>query len=264
MPKFKPENPLKFFFYRMLAFQCYLAELVKPSKITDYRKIPIIINNFNRLNSMKKLIESLERRGYSNIFIIDNLSTYPPLLEYYERCKYTVFRLDKNIGMNALWGSGLIKRFRNDYFVYTDSDMEPVEECPDDFLAFFLQTLKKHRLAQKVGFSLKIDDLPDSYSMKETVIEVEKQYYRYQHEELLYWAPIATTFALYRPRARRIHGNYYIEMYRTAYPYTARHLPWYMDSSHPDEENSYYMNQKLVATWYSKKYKEDYLDKHDK
>jgi hypothetical protein len=175
-----------------------------------------------------------------------------------------VFRLDLNIGMNALWGSGLIKKFRNDYFVYTDSDMVPVDECPDDFLDFFLQTLKKHRLAQKVGFSLKIDDLPDCYAMKDTVISEEQKYFRYQHEELLYWAPIATTFALYRPRAKRIHGNFYIEMYRTGYPYIAVHLPWYMDSNNPDEESIYYMNQKLVATWYSKKYKEDYLDKQDK
>ncbi len=76
----------------------------------------------------------------------------------------------------------LIKKFRNDYFVYTDSDMVPVDECPDDFLDFFLQTLKKHRLAQKVGFSLKIDDIPDCYAMKDTVISEEQKYFRYQHE----------------------------------------------------------------------------------
>jgi hypothetical protein len=255
MIRFKPKNPLKFLYYRTHAAFNYFLELLNPSQIADYKQIPIIINNFNRLDSMKQLIESLEKRGYRNIFIIDNLSTYPPLLEYYETCKYKVFRLDRNIGMNALWGSGLISNFRKDYFVYTDSDMVPVDECPDDFMLFFLQVLKKHKLAQKVGFSLKIDDIPDCYAMKETVISVEKQYYRYQHEELLYWAPIATTFALYRPRAKRIHGNYYIEMYRTAFPYIARHLPWYMDSSNPDEENSYYLSQKLVATWYSKEYK---------
>jgi glycosyltransferase involved in cell wall biosynthesis len=230
-------------------------ELLNPSQIKDYKKIPIIINNFNRLSYMKRLIESLEKRGYTNIFIIDNLSTYPPLLEYYKTCRYTVFRLESNIGMNALWGSGLIKKFRKDYFVYTDSDMVPVEECPDDFMLFFLKVLRKNKFAQKVGFSLKIDDLPDSYALKDTVIEAEKQYYQYQHGDILYWAPIATTFALYRPRARRIHGDYYIEMYRTGWPYMARHLPWYMDSSNPDEENRYYLSQKLVATWYSKEYK---------
>lgn len=259
MPKFKPANRLKFIYYRLSAISIYLFGLLRPSKITDYRKIPIIINNFNRLDYLRQLIENLEKRGYTNIYIIDNLSTYPPLLEFYKTCKYTVFRLDRNIGMNALWGSGLIKKFRNDYFVYTDSDMVPVDECPDDFLRFFLQVLKKHKMAQKVGFSLRIDDIPDCYALRETVINAEKQYYQYQHEEILFWAPIATTFALYRPRAKRIHGNYYIEMYRTAWPYAARHLPWYMDSRNPDEENQYYLSQKLVATWYSKEYKK-YMD----
>jgi glycosyltransferase involved in cell wall biosynthesis len=260
MAEFKPVKKLKFLYYRILCGANYLMELLMPSQIKDYKKIPIIINNFNRLDYMKQLIESLEKRGYTNIFIIDNLSTYPPLLEYYKTCKYTVFRLDRNIGMNALWGSGLIKKFRKDYFVYTDSDMVPVEECPDDFLLFFLEVLRKKKFAQKVGFSLKIDDLPDSYALKDTVIETEKQYYQYKAGDLLYWAPIATTFALYRPRARRIHGNYYIEMYRTAWPYMARHLPWYMDSTNPDEENRYYLDQKLVATWYSKEYKK-YLNR---
>ncbi|MCU0457306.1 MAG: glycosyltransferase [Bacteroidales bacterium] len=255
MAEFKPANKLKFLYYRFLCGINYLMELLNPSQIKDYKKIPVIINNFNRLSYMKQLIESLEKRGYTNIFIIDNLSTYPPLLEYYKTCRYTVFRLESNIGMNALWGSGLIKKFRKDYFVYTDSDMVPVEECPDDFMLFFLKVLRKNKFAQKVGFSLKIDDLPDSYALKDTVIEAEKQYYQYQHGDILYWAPIATTFALYRPRARRIHGDYYIEMYRTGWPYMARHLPWYMDSSNPDEENSYYLSQKLVATWYSKEYK---------
>ncbi len=116
MPRFKPKNPIKFFYYRTLASFNYLFELLRPSQITDYRKIPIIINNFNRLDSMKQLIESLEKRGYTNIFIIDNLSTYPPLLEYYNTCKYTVFRLDRNIGMNALWGSGLNQKIQKRLF----------------------------------------------------------------------------------------------------------------------------------------------------
>ena len=131
------------------------------------------------------------------------------------------------------------------------------------FQCFFLQTLKKYKLAKKVGFSLKIDDLPDCYEMKDDVISLEKQFYRYKLDEFLYWAPIATTFALYRPRAKRRHANFNIEMYRTAFPYMARHLPWYIDTKNPDEENRYYINQKLVATYYSKKYKESLLKNKD-
>jgi hypothetical protein len=155
--------------------------------------------------------------------------------------------------MNALWRSGIYKKFKDDFFVYTDSDMVPIEECPDDFLLFFLQTLKKHKLAQKVGFSLKIDDLPDSYAMKDEVINWEKEFFKYKKDTQLYQAPIATTFALYRPRGKLRHANNLIEMYRTAFPYMAYHLPWYIDSKNPGEEDRYYINQKLVGTAWSKK-----------
>jgi hypothetical protein len=259
--RFKPVNPIKFSYYRVTCFFSYLLELILPSKIVDYKQIPIIINNFNRLDSMIKLINSLEKRGYSNIFIIDNLSTYPPLLEYYKTCRYTVFRLDQNIGMTALWTSGIYKRFKADFFVYTDSDIVPIEECPDDFLLFFLETLKKYKLAQKVGFSLKLDDIPDCYALKNDVIFWEKQFFDRKRDEFLYWAPIDTTFALYRPRGKRKHANYSIEMYRTAFPYMARHLPWYIDSENPDEENRYHMSQTLVQTSWSKKGKDFFIKK---
>ena len=58
--------------------------------IPDAKQIPIVINNFNRLGYLKRLIASLESRGYKNIHIIDNNSTYPPLLEYYEKQVSTI------------------------------------------------------------------------------------------------------------------------------------------------------------------------------
>jgi glycosyltransferase involved in cell wall biosynthesis len=249
--QFKPDNILKFLYYRIISIFKYLMELAIPSQITDYRKIPIIINNFNRLDYLKKLINSLEQRGYNNIYIIDNHSTYPPLLEYYEGCGYKVFRLEKNTGPFALWQTGIFRIFKKDYFVYTDSDLLPVEECPDDFLLFFLKTLKKHKLASKIGFSLKIDDLPDSYVLKQQVIEHEEPHYRhYISKESLYRAPIDTTFALYRPRATWRHACSNIEIYRTAFPYMARHLPWYTDSSNPDAETLYYLETaSRSASW---------------
>ena len=165
--------------------------------------------------------------------------------------------------MNALWLSGIYKKFRNNFFVYTDSDVVPVEECPDDFLLFFLQTLQKYKFARKVGFSLKIDDLPDCYALKEKVIKWEKHFFTYATgSDLLYRAPIDTTFALYRPRGKRKHANNCIEIYRTAYPYMARHLPWYIDSNNPDDENLYYMEHSKLATYWTSAGKE-ILDKKE-
>lgn len=44
------------------------------------------------------------------------------------------------------------QKFCNDYFIYTDSDVVPADFCPADFVDYFLQELKKHPLARKIGF----------------------------------------------------------------------------------------------------------------
>ncbi|HWA33283.1 MAG TPA: hypothetical protein VG737_04090, partial [Cyclobacteriaceae bacterium] len=58
--------------------------------------IPIIINNFNRLTFPVLLIQFLEKCGYNKIVILDNYSTYPPLLEYYRTCPHEVIRSKRN------------------------------------------------------------------------------------------------------------------------------------------------------------------------
>jgi len=45
-------------------------------------------------------------------------------------------------------------------------------------------------------------------------------------------------------------------MYRTAFPYMAKHLPWYIDSKNPDEENRYYIEQSTLTTYWTKKGKD--------
>jgi hypothetical protein len=260
--EFVPGNKIKSLYYKIVSILYYSLENIIPSHIDDYKDIPIIINNFNRLETLKKLILSLETRGYLNIYIIDNLSTYPPLIEYYKTCRYTIFRLEKNMGPDALWASSIYKKFKNDFFVYTDSDIVPIVECPDDFLLFFLNTLKENKLARKVGFSLKIDDIPDSNLLKKYIIKCEEHFFHdFKKGNLLYRAPIDTTFALYRPRGKRRHANNSIEMYRTGYPYLARHLPWYTDSKNPDAEEKYYLEHLEMKTFWTSKSKKLFEDR---
>lgn len=52
-------------------------------KFTNWRYVPIFINSRDRLGVLKKLIDWLLDAGYRNLIILDNNSTYPPLLEYY-------------------------------------------------------------------------------------------------------------------------------------------------------------------------------------
>ncbi len=205
---------------------------------SNLRNVPIIINNFNRLEYLQAQISWLERVGYSNIYIVDNKSTYPPLLEFYKKTKYTVYILDNNIGFLALWKTVIFQKFKHTYYVYTDPDILPKDTCPDTVFSFFFDVLQKYKDVEKVGFGLVIDDLPASYLLKEKVIHWEKQFWEKQIESNLFAAAIDTTFALYKPGVR---GGSELNAIRTGEPYTARHLSWYIDSSNLTEEEIYYI-----------------------
>ncbi|MDR0429148.1 MAG: glycosyltransferase family 2 protein [Tannerellaceae bacterium] len=228
----------------------FLRGKINPSKIVEGKEIPIIINNYNRLSTLKKLIDSLMQRGYANIYIIDNQSTYPPLLQYYTECPFPVFKLKENLGFKALWKSDLRKKFCTDYYIYTDSDVVPADYCPGDFIDYFLKILKERPFARKAGFSLRIDNLPDRYNNKEKVVQWENQFYKKPVNDKLYRAPIDTTFALYRPYAG-LSRSRYVETYRTAYPYQAEHLPWYVDTNNMSEEEKYYISHCTQKTGWS-------------
>ena len=233
-----------------------LRYLLFGKRLKSCFEIPIIINNYNRLDYLVKLIQSLESRGYRNIHIIDNNSSYPPLLEYYKSCKYCVYKLNTNVGYKALWKTNIYEKFKKSYYVYTDADLELDNACPDDFMNYFFMIMQKKPFSQKVGFGLKIDDLPDIFINKKQVIDWEKKHWDFPDRQIqnLFRAPIDTTFALYRPFCKGAANRFY-ETYRTGYPYVVKHLPWYVDSKNLTEEELYYVNNATQSTHWTRKTK---------
>ncbi len=61
-----------------------------------------------------------------------------------------------------------------DYYVYTDPDVLPTEDTPKDFMQYFMDILNRYPEIDKVGFGLKMDDIPDHYPKKDKVIKWEK------------------------------------------------------------------------------------------
>lgn len=225
----------------------------KEGKDFNYKEVPIIINNFNRFGMLMKLIDSLTSRGYHNIYIIDNGSTYPPLLEWYVSCPYPVYFLKRNVGHLALWETGIYRQFQDSYFVYTDPDLEIHPDCPDDFMEKFIGLLRRHPQALKAGFSICIDDLPDCFRNKRQVVEWESQFWKNEIEPGAYRAPIDTTFAVCKPYLEVMDRNVdFKDMFiRTGFPYSVRHLPWYLDSSNLSEEEEYYISRISTSTHWS-------------
>lgn len=211
--------------------------------ILDEKRIPVIINNYNRLTFPLQLIASLEKRGYSNIVFLDNNSTYQPLLQYYDMCPYRVIREKFNYGHLALWKSRWHRHYRWNYFVYTDPDVVLDDACPPDFISTFRKVLDSRYYLDKVGFGIRIDDLPDTFSLKPDVVAYEQQYWKRMVGENLYDAPVDTTFALYKPFSGLKNGEVYtLSGCRMGPPYIVRHLPWYVDSENLSEEERYYRN----------------------
>lgn len=215
----------------------------------DYREIPVVINNYNRINHLIQLIHWLEKAGMKNIYIIDNASSYRPLLDYYNCTKHNVIKLNANIGYKAFWDTPIHLWFKGLPYVYTDPDVLPVEECPLDAVRFFQEVLSKYEKINKVGFGLQINDIPDFYPKKSEVVEWEKKFWENQISEDLYKADIDTTFALYRANSVKQQWG---KTLRTGGRYLTRHLPWYENPASLSEEEIYYQKMTIGSSWYAK------------
>jgi hypothetical protein len=221
----------------------------------DYLDIPVIINNYNRVNHLKQLIEWLENAGMRNIFIIDNASTYPPLLDYYQSSRHTIIRLNTNIGYKSVWDTNIHLWFRGLPYIYTDPDVLPVKECPNDAVKYFQEVLQKYPEFTKVGFGIKIDDLPDYYKNKKNVLNWESKYWTSPIGDGLFKADIDTTFALYRANSVKQQWG---KTLRTSGQYMIHHLPWYENESEITDEEKYYRAVAVNSTWYSSKWQKKY------
>lgn len=202
--------------------------------------VPIIINNRNRYTFLKLMIYQLQAFGYKHIYILDNDSTYPPLLEYYETVNATVILLKQNVGYRALWETNVFEQFKNKHYVYSDPDILMQNDCPKDFVYQLYLHLNKYRLKEKAGVALKIDDLPDYYLNKQEAIKNESIFWEKQLDKDVYDAMVDTTLALYKPLA---YGNAEeCDAIRVGGKLAAQHLTWYLDSKNLSDEELFYKN----------------------
>jgi hypothetical protein len=208
--------------------------------------VPVFINCRDRVTPLAELLDYLERAGCEPIYLLDNDSTYPPLLEYYEETPHTVIRLGENRGHRWFWESGLLDELGvRGRYVFSDPDTVPIEECPLDAVEYFWEVLDRYPGYKKAGFGLRIDDLPDHYGLKQDVIVWESRFWNRVVAPRLYDARIDTTFALYRGPEHAPTAAI-----RTGYPYLVRHTTWYLDTDNVPEEHRYYIDRaEGVASW---------------
>lgn len=221
--------------------------------------IPIYIIAYNNLYYVKNMVKQLEKYT-KNINIIDNKSTYPKLLKYYEEeYKYNLIKMPKNYGY-LVYMNELYKELP-EKFIITDPDLQLNPKLPMNFISELDRLSEKYKV-WKVGFALDISDHEKMFPEKDyvgnkSIYEWESQFWKNKKEENIYIAPIDSTFCLCNKKYYK--NNVYNPSIRIAGDYIVKHLPWYIDTwkNYPKDELDYYIknNNSSTITKYLKKIK---------
>lgn len=205
--------------------------------MNEDKKVTVIINNRDLLDWPRKMVERLESMlGVYEIILLDNGSTYKPLLNWYKNINHKVIFLD-NLGHRAPWISGVIDKIETDYYVVSDPDLD-LSGVPDDAIFGLIEILDSNPELGKVGLGLETEGIPEDSPYYQHVLNYEKfvQDKNTDHQGLISM-PVDTTFAVYD---RRVLNEYKICGVRTAKPYLAKHEPWYIVQ--PSGDFAYYLD----------------------
>jgi len=199
--------------------------------------IPIIINNRNLLTWPRAMIDRIKLlKGIGEIIIVDNGSTYKPLLSWYKSLPYKIIRV-KNIGHTAPWKVGAIPRIP---YVVTDPDLG-IDDLPLDTLVILEKKLAANPGLGKVGLDLDWKRVGKKSPWYEHMQTYEKE--RRKNSKIIDGVyvdvRIDTTFAMYNT------PNYFIGGGSLRAPYIARHYPWELtrQEAKSNKELCYYLKR---------------------
>lgn len=217
--------------------------------------IPVFITNRDRLGWVRDIVAAVNRLPGAVPVIVDNASTYPPLLEWYaSQAECRVFRLTENKGPRAAWSVKDEVVGDGGHYVVTDNDLD-LSQLPADTMSVLRGLLDSRSDIHKAGLALRIDDLPDTEQGR-LAREAESKYWDQSRRFVdpngreMFNAALDTTFAMYRQTPAYL--GQYEPAIRVAGRYTARHLPWYVTpATIADDDRHYLANASMAGLFYS-------------
>lgn len=243
----------------------------------------IFIMNWNWLEWTKQQADFFASCGH-NVIIVDNNSTYPPLLEWYKTCPYHIVHTGKaklSTYNRFVWEMRLPDIYTNDnYYAVTDSDLG-FEGVPKDFAQVLTDDIERSKGILKSGLALSINDLP-SNAYANRYRESEKNNFNNQDKYGFYDIPVDTTFAVYsKDRCKNIadmwkapgdsvpdsflDNRYFYRSHRSPAPYIVKHLPWYMDINNLTDEQKYHISVTRHGSilFFKQVYEKELLEKYN-
>ena len=211
-----------------------------------------VVIGYNQCSFIKNMVQQLEKYT-SDIIIIDNASTYQPLLDYYENdFKFTLLKQKSNYGHNVHLQDRIQKIF-GDIYLLTDPDLQFNPKLPDNFIRQLVD-IANYFQVNKLGFALDIasDDIrTDTIYHGKSIKMWESQFWEVRLSYMpnpsleLYRADIDTTLCLINRRYRGFP-------IRVAGDFTCFHIPWHKNFQHKllDGEYETYLTNNISTNWY--------------
>jgi glycosyltransferase involved in cell wall biosynthesis len=217
-----------------------LRGLMKP-------KIPVIIMNRDLLTWPKAMVEKIEQLdGVGEIIIVDNASTYEPLLQWYSTNPCRVVRLQENLGHLSAWSSGVVAALGDGPYVVTDPDLG-LDGIPNDALTYLRDNMLRLGV-EKIGFGLDWKCVtPQSPYWPHLMGSEKTRWERSRVDGGVYLdVPIDTTFAMYSRKQHWYGGA------STGEPYVAKHFSWYLtpEARATNNEFTYYLERANASCSY--------------
>lgn len=192
--------------------------------------IPIVIISWNQLTFLKSFLQQIKKFNHP-IIILDNNSTYQPLLDFYDQMKdpnIKIHRLDKNYG-HLVYKT--LSHLLPDIYILSDPDLILNENMPNDAIEQLLKISNKYK-SPCVGVALDISEyhkfIKGDYG--KLVYKNESMHYNdrlHDDQYILYRSDTDTTFCL-------INKNYPVRgiqekfgKIRVGGVFTAKHPSWY-------------------------------------
>ena len=229
--------------------------------------IPVYIPTFNNPTYTNNFINQLERLNLSMITVVDNASTYPPMVKLLHEIssKYELIRLNENRGPHLLIRDLNYYEKLPNYFILSDPDIEISRNIPEDFVKTLIEVSEEFKIG-KVGLALAIpneEELLEKFiyldGEKRSLIEWEEQFWENEvgktsHGDSIFLTTLDTTFALYNKKYFNLEDRY--KSLRIGGRYTSKHLGSYAKTIVPQEENEYYLSNTRYS-YYAGKLNDD-------
>jgi len=211
--------------------------------------IPIVIicyNNYRYVENMLKQIVSINNDYYTNIIILNNMSTCADTIAYLNKVDVRVIH---NVGNFGPWITPTNNRhiydLLPDKYIITDPDLKLNPNIPSNFIEILTSLSDKYKTS-KIGFALDITDHDMFYPTTEymanlSIRDWELRFWQNkigdEGEYEIYKADIDTTFCL----MNKTNIESYLQI-RVAGDFTAKHIPWYIENEVYNVYDNYMAN----------------------